>query len=113
MISNERPSPYGQRSYHTSAPKPSVPEETLKTEKVQIDFKKDAIEELASIASTVNASLADIGARRLHTVVERLLEEISFTAPDISPTRITIDAKYVRDKLKGIVEDQDLRKFIL
>jgi len=85
----------------------------LETEGIRIEFREEGIRELAEIAASVNASMQDIGARRLHTVVERTLEEISFQAPDISPARITIDAKYVREKLKGILEDEDLRKYIL
>ncbi|MBI2899306.1 MAG: ATP-dependent protease ATPase subunit HslU [Planctomycetes bacterium] len=85
----------------------------LETEGIQIDFRRDAVEEMAAIAATVNGSMQDIGARRLHTIVERVLEEISFTAPDISPARIPIDAKYVREKLGGILDDEDVRKYIL
>jgi ATP-dependent HslUV protease ATP-binding subunit HslU len=85
----------------------------LKTEGVEVDFRKDAVEEMATIAAQINSSLQDIGARRLHTVVEKVLDEISFTAPDIAPARITIDAKYVRDRLKEILQDEDLRKYIL
>ena len=85
----------------------------LETEGVKLDFKKDAVEEMATIAAQVNGTMQDIGARRLHTVVEKVLDEISFTAPDISPARISIDAKYVRERLKGILEDEDLRKYIL
>jgi ATP-dependent HslUV protease ATP-binding subunit HslU len=85
----------------------------LETEGVKIDFKKDAVEEMATIAAQVNSTMQDIGARRLHTVVEKVLDDISFTAPDISPARISIDAAYVRERLRGILEDEDLRKYIL
>ncbi|HXG62881.1 MAG TPA: ATP-dependent protease ATPase subunit HslU [Planctomycetota bacterium] len=85
----------------------------LETEGVHLDFQKDAIDELATVAARVNGTLQDIGARRLHTVVERVLDEISFTAPDIAPARISIDARYVRERLQGILEDEDLRKYIL
>jgi ATP-dependent HslUV protease ATP-binding subunit HslU len=85
----------------------------LETEGVRVDFKKEAVEEMATVAAQVNSTMQDIGARRLHTVVEKVLDEISFTAPDISPARIAIDARYVRDRLKGILEDEDLRKYIL
>ncbi len=85
----------------------------LGTEGVTVDFAKDAIREMAAIATSVNSTMQDIGARRLHTVAERVLEEISFQAPDIAPTRISIDAKYVREKLQGILEDEDVQKYIL
>ena len=85
----------------------------LETEEVRIDFTKDAIEEMAKIAAQANASAQDIGARRLHTVLERVLEDISFHAPEISPTKITINAKLVRERLKAIIEDEDLKKYIL
>jgi ATP-dependent HslUV protease ATP-binding subunit HslU len=85
----------------------------LETEGVQVEFRKDAVEELATVAAQINSTMQDIGARRLHTVVEKVLDEISFTAPDISPARVSIDAKYVRERLKGILEDEDLRKYIL
>ena len=87
--------------------------ELLGTEGVRGDFTKDAIEEMAAIATAVNSSMQDVGARRLHTVAERVLEEISFEAPDISPAEISIDAKYVREKLDGILEDEDVRRYIL
>ncbi len=85
----------------------------LETEGIALDFRKEAVEELATVAAQVNSTLQDIGARRLHTVVERVLDEISFTAPDIAPAKIPIDVKYVRDRLKGILEDEDLKKYIL
>jgi ATP-dependent HslUV protease ATP-binding subunit HslU len=85
----------------------------LDKEGIEIDFRPDAVEAMASIAYEINASMQDIGARRLHTVVEKVLDEISFTAPDIAPARIPIDAKYVRERLKGILEDEDLKKYIL
>jgi ATP-dependent HslUV protease ATP-binding subunit HslU len=85
----------------------------LKTEGVEVDFQKDAVEEMATIAAQVNSTMQDIGARRLHTVVEKVLDEISFTAPEIAPVRIPIDAKYVRERLKDILEDEDLKKYIL
>ncbi len=85
----------------------------LEAEGIQVEFRADAVEEMALVAAQINASMQDIGARRLHTVVEKVLDEISFTAPDIAPARIPIDAKYVRDRLKGILEDEDLKKYIL
>ncbi len=68
---------------------------------------------MAAIAASVNSTMQDIGARRLHTVVERVLEEISFQAPDLAPAKIPIDAEYVRTRLKGILADEDVRKYIL
>ena len=85
----------------------------LETEGVRLEFLPDAVEEMAATAAQVNGSLQDIGARRLHTVVEKVLDEISFNAPDISPARISIDAKYVRERLKDILEDEDLKKYVL
>ncbi len=85
----------------------------LETEGIEVDFRPDAVEEIAAIAAQINSSLQDIGARRLHTVVERVLEEVSFAAPDLAPARVCIDAKYVRDRLKDILMDEDLKKYIL
>jgi ATP-dependent HslUV protease ATP-binding subunit HslU len=85
----------------------------LETESVSIDFARDAVEEMASVAAQVNSTMQDIGARRLHTIVEKVLDEISFTAPDISPARISVDAKYVRERLKDILQDEDVTKYIL
>jgi ATP-dependent HslUV protease ATP-binding subunit HslU len=85
----------------------------LDTEGVHIDFLPDAVEEMATVAANMNASTQDIGARRLHTVVENVLDEVSFSAPSISPARVSVDAKYVRDRLKGILADEDIRKYIL
>ncbi|QDU07650.1 ATP-dependent protease ATPase subunit HslU [Gimesia aquarii] len=88
-------------------------QELLKTEGVKIKFEKDGLEELAKIAFQVNQTTQNIGARRLHTILERLLEEVSFDAPDLKTKKITIDASYVQQKLHAIVEDEDLSKFIL
>jgi len=85
----------------------------LQTEGVKLSFQKNAITELASMAEEVNQKSQNIGARRLHTVMESLLEEISFDAPDTSRKTLRIDAKYVRDKLTAIAEDEDLAKYIL
>ncbi len=85
----------------------------LATEKVELEFTKEAIEELAKIAFEINERMENIGARRLYTVVEKVLEEISFEAPDIAPTKVVITPEYVRKKLEGIVENEDLAKFIL
>ncbi|MBU4329254.1 MAG: ATP-dependent protease ATPase subunit HslU [Acidobacteria bacterium] len=83
------------------------------TEGIQISFTKDAIDEIAKIAVKVNDNNENIGARRLHTVLEKVMEEISFEAPDIKKKKIRIDREYVQKQLKGIVEDQDLSRFIL
>ncbi|QDT44251.1 ATP-dependent protease ATPase subunit HslU [Gimesia alba] len=85
----------------------------LKTEGMKIKFEKDGLEELAEIAFQVNQTTQNIGARRLHTILERLLEEVSFEAPDLKTKKLTIDAAYVQQKLHTIVEDEDLSKFIL
>lgn len=87
--------------------------ELLKTEDVHINFTEDAIAKLAKIAEEVNQSTENIGARRLHTIMELLLEEISFNAPDLKGQHISIDAAYVSDKLMDIVEDRDLSRYIL
>ncbi len=85
----------------------------METEEIELVFEKDAIEEIAGIAFEVNSRTENIGARRLHTVMERLLEEISFEAPDVGPQTIRITPDYVREKLTDILEDQDLSRFIL
>lgn len=85
----------------------------LKTEDIDIDFSEDAIEELAEIAYRVNEETENIGARRLHTIIEKLLEEISFEAPELSKREIEINREYVKDKLDSVVEDKDLSKYIL
>jgi len=85
----------------------------LETEGVKIKFEQDGLEELAKIAFEVNQTTQNIGARRLHTILERLLEEVSFEAPDLKTKKIVIDAAYVQQKLHSIIEDEDLSKFIL
>lgn len=85
----------------------------LSTEQVEIDFTKDAIDEIADIAAYVNEKTENIGARRLHTVLEKLLEDISFEAPEKKNGRLTIDRAYVRGKLTDIVKDEDLSRYIL
>ncbi|WP_142849063.1 ATP-dependent protease ATPase subunit HslU [Telmatospirillum sp. J64-1] len=85
----------------------------LATEEVTLDFTDDAIEALADLAAEINRGVENIGARRLHTVMERLLEEISFTATDQSGTTITIDAAMVRDRVGTLAKNADLSKFIL
>jgi ATP-dependent HslUV protease ATP-binding subunit HslU len=85
----------------------------LETEGVQVDFTPEAIEEIAEIAEKVNEDAENIGARRLHTVMEKVMEEISFEAPSIKKKKMLIDKKYVKNQLKDIIEDQDLSRFIL
>jgi ATP-dependent HslUV protease ATP-binding subunit HslU len=85
----------------------------LETEDVRIEFTPDAIDEIAQIAEEVNRDSEDIGARRLHTIMEKVMEEISFKAPNIKQKNIVIDKKYVQGQLKEIMKDQDLRRFIL
>ena len=85
----------------------------LKTEDVELEFADDAIDELASLAAEINTSVENIGARRLHTVMERLLEEISFNASDRGGQTITIDAGYVRTQVSNLAKNADLSKFIL
>jgi len=87
--------------------------ELLKTEGINVVFKDDAVEQIATIAEDVNNMTENIGARRLHTIMERLLEDILFDAPDMEDQEIMIDAKYVDDKLKDIKENQDLSRYIL
>ena len=85
----------------------------LQTEGIEVDFTPDAIEEIAEIAEKVNEEMENIGARRLHTIMEKVMEDISFEAPDLPKKKIVIDKKYVREKLQDILKDQDLQKFIL
>lgn len=85
----------------------------LLTEGVDIQFTPDSISEIASIAAYVNERTENIGARRLHTVMDKLLDEISFDAPDLSGQTIIIDAQSVQEKLKDIIKDEDLSRYIL
>jgi ATP-dependent HslUV protease ATP-binding subunit HslU len=85
----------------------------LETEGVKLEFTDDAIIKISEIASDVNSKTENIGARRLHTIMEHLLEEISFTASDISGQTVSITKEYVNERLKDIVEDRDLTRFIL
>jgi ATP-dependent HslUV protease ATP-binding subunit HslU len=87
--------------------------ELLATEGVKISFSTEVIEHLAALAAEVNSKLENIGARRLHTIMETLLEELSFEASDISPVDINITIDYVNKKLSNIVKDQDLGRYIL
>ena len=85
----------------------------LRTENVDLEFSEDGIETIANLATEVNSSVENIGARRLHTIIERILDEISFTATDRSGENIVIDSKYVKENLGQLVKDNDLSKFIL
>ena len=85
----------------------------LATEEVSIAFSSDSIEEIADIATRVNERTENIGARRLHTILERLLDEISFDAPEKKGSQVSINAEYVRERLKDIVKSEDLSRYIL
>ena len=87
--------------------------ELLKTENVNLEFTDDGIDTLAKISAEVNSSVENIGARRLHTIIEKVLDDISFNATDRSGETITINKKYVQDNLGNLVKDTDLSKFIL
>ena len=85
----------------------------LGTEKVDLVFDKDGINKIAELATEINQNVENIGARRLHTIMEKLLEDISFSASDIGPTSIDIDTNYVEKNLGELIKSQDLSKFIL
>ena len=85
----------------------------MATEKVELEFTPDAIDAIADVAVEVNSKLENIGARRLQTVIERVLDDISFTAPDRSGEKLVIDGKYVRDKVEDLAKNADLSRFIL
>ena len=85
----------------------------LKTENVELEFSDDGIDTIANLASEVNSTVENIGARRLHTIIEKVLDEISFTATDRAGEKIVIDANYVEKNLGELVKDTDLSKFIL
>jgi ATP-dependent HslUV protease ATP-binding subunit HslU len=87
--------------------------ELLRTEQVTLTFTQDAVEAIAEVAMRVNASTENIGARRLYTIMEKLLEEISFTAPDRPGKELTVDAAYVDERLLDVTRDQDLSRYIL
>jgi len=87
--------------------------ELMNTENIELIFAEDAIQEIAETAQNVNESTENIGARRLHTVLEKMLDEISFNAPDMNEEKIVIDANYVKDKIAEIVKDRDLSRYIL
>ncbi len=85
----------------------------IETEEIELSFEEDAIWELAAIAAEVNGNTEDIGARRLHTVMERVLEELSFEAPDMDEKKIVVTAEYVKSQLSDISTNEDLSRFIL
>lgn len=85
----------------------------LETEGIKVRFENDAIEAIAEIAVQVNKRTQNIGARRLHTVMEKLVEDASFDAPDMNNADVIIDANYVQDKLQAIAKDEDLSRYIL
>ncbi|HET8580378.1 MAG TPA: ATP-dependent protease ATPase subunit HslU [Nitrospiraceae bacterium] len=85
----------------------------LETEGIKLDFTPDGLEEIAGTAAQVNDRTENIGARRLFTIMERLLEQVLFDAPELTEQKILIDARYVKDRLKEIVKDEDLSRFIL
>ena len=85
----------------------------LKTENVELEFTEDGINTIANIASEVNTSVENIGARRLHTIIERVLDEISFTATDKSGEKIVVDSNYINKNLGELTKVTDLSKFIL
>jgi ATP-dependent HslUV protease ATP-binding subunit HslU len=85
----------------------------LQTEGVQIEFSPNAVEEIAHMACTVNEATENIGARRLYTIMEKLLDEVSFEAPQMNGTKVVINADYVRDRLTDVIKDQDLSRYIL
>jgi ATP-dependent HslUV protease ATP-binding subunit HslU len=80
---------------------------------VEVSFTDEGIQRIAEMADELNRSLENIGARRLHTIVEKLLEEISYEAPDVETNKVTVDEQYVNDHLKDIVEDRDLSRYVL
>jgi ATP-dependent HslUV protease ATP-binding subunit HslU len=85
----------------------------LETERVHVTFQDDAILEIALIAADVNERTENIGARRLHTILERLLDDVSFSAPEMPGKDVEIDAQYVRDRLAPILSNEDLSRYIL
>jgi ATP-dependent HslUV protease ATP-binding subunit HslU len=85
----------------------------LMTDGVTLDFTKDGIRELAALATKVNREIENIGARRLHTIMERLLEEVSFDAPDKQGTKVKVNAAYVQKHIGDLAKNTDLSKFIL
>ncbi|MHC4886262.1 MAG: HslU--HslV peptidase ATPase subunit, partial [Planctomycetota bacterium] len=85
----------------------------LATEGVEVVFEEEALKTMAELAERVNTSMQDIGARRLHTIMEKLMEEISFNAPDLTGEKRVITAEVVTEQLNNLIEDEDLSKYIL
>ena len=85
----------------------------MKTEGVELKFTKDAIDTIAEIACQINEDSENIGARRLHTVMEQLLEEVSFTAPDLKGQKITVTPEYIKSRISNLLKNQDLSRYIL
>ena len=85
----------------------------LSTERVDLEFMPEGIEEIAQSAHAVNEQGENIGARRLHTILERILEDVSFEAPDMPDEKVVVDSAFVKERLQDIIEDQDLSRFIL
>ena len=85
----------------------------MKTEGVELEFTKDAIDTIAEIACQINEDSENIGARRLHTVMEQLLEEVSFTAPDLNGQKISVTPEYIQSRLSNLLKNQDLSRYIL
>ena len=88
-------------------------QELLRTEGVEVEFSQDGLEEIASMSEEVNDKTENIGARRLHTIMEKVLEELSFSAPEHKGEKIVIDKAFVQKELTDIVEDKDLSRYIL
>ena len=87
--------------------------ELMRTENIELVFEENSIEEIAEVATHVNESTENIGARRLHTILEKLLDELSFNAPDMKESKVVIDSKYVQEKVEDIAQDRDLSRYIL
>jgi ATP-dependent HslUV protease ATP-binding subunit HslU len=85
----------------------------MATEGITLNFTPDAVKEIAALATSVNERTENIGARRLATIMEKLLEDISFQAPDMQEQEIAINSAYVRDRLANLIEDEDLSRYIL
>ena len=85
----------------------------LETEGIEVEFTDDSIEEIATISYLMNEQTENIGARRLHTILEKLLEDISFNIPEMEEEKIVIDQEYVKDKFKETIHKEDLDRFIL
>ena len=85
----------------------------LETEGMEVEFTEDAIREIATISFLMNEQTENIGARRLHTILEKLLEDISFNIPEMEEDKITIDAEYVKEKFQETIQKEDLDRYIL